>query len=180
MTDISALAQMLNPKEEGDSDSDTDCVKYTPADLGNRKPKSKIPDVTPSTVKKAPAGKDIWDAEFVPEGVSTDHEETRPQPEYDVCFKQNIGTEDMFLGMSGKHPGSNDELIITISLPKTKSSDIDLNVTDERVDCWTSEYALRLHLPKPVVSNQGAAQWITDKEQLRLTLPLKKEFDFLP
>ena len=56
--------------------------------------------VTPSTVKKAPAGKDIWDAEFVPEGVSTDHEETRPQPEYDVCFKQNIGTEDMFLGKS--------------------------------------------------------------------------------
>ena len=83
-------------------------------------------------------------------------------------------------GMSGKHPGSNDELIITISLPKTKTSEIDLNVTDERVDCWTSEYALRLHLPKPVVSNQGSAQWITDKEQLRLTLPLKKEFDFLP
>ena len=82
--------------------------------------------------------------------------------------------------MSGKHPGSNDEIVVTISLPKTKSSDIDLNVTDDRVDCWTSDYALRLHLPKPVVSNQGSAQWITDKEQLRLTLPLKKEFDFLP
>ena len=46
MTDISALAQMLNPKDEGDSDSDNDCVKYTPADIGNSKPKSKIPDVS--------------------------------------------------------------------------------------------------------------------------------------
>lgn len=81
--------------------------------------------------------------------------------------------------MSGKHPGSNDELIVTINLPNTKSADIDLNVTDDRVDCWTSAYALRLHLPKPVDSNQGSAQWITDKEQLRLTLPLKKD-DFLP
>lgn len=45
MTDISALATMLNPKEE-DSDSDTDCVKYTPADVGSRKSKSKIPDVS--------------------------------------------------------------------------------------------------------------------------------------
>ena len=41
--DISALAQMLNPKE--DSDSDSDCVKHTPADIGKSKPKSKIPDV---------------------------------------------------------------------------------------------------------------------------------------
>ena len=82
--------------------------------------------------------------------------------------------------MSGKNPGSNDELVITISLPNVKSSEIDLNVTDDRVDCWTSNHALRLHLPKPVVSNQGSAQWITDKEQLRLTLPLKKESDFLP
>ena len=45
LTDISALAQMLNPTED-DSDSDTDCVKYTPADIGNNKPKSKIPDVS--------------------------------------------------------------------------------------------------------------------------------------
>ena len=60
---------------------------------------SRTCQVTPTTVKKAPAGKDIWDAEFVPEGVSTDHEETRPQPQYDMCFKQNVGTEDMFLGV---------------------------------------------------------------------------------
>ena len=50
MTDISALAQMLNPKDEGDSDSDNDCVKYTPADIGNSKPKSKIPDVSYCTL----------------------------------------------------------------------------------------------------------------------------------
>ena len=81
--------------------------------------------------------------------------------------------------MSGKHAGTEDELVLTISLPNTKSADIDLNVTDERVDCWTSEFALRLHLPKPVVSSQGAALWVTDKEQLRLTLPLKSEFEHL-
>ena len=82
--------------------------------------------------------------------------------------------------MSGKNPGSIDELVLTIDLPNTKSTDIDLNVTDERVDCWTAAFALRLHLPKPVTSSDGSAQWVTDKEQLRLTLPLKSEFDFLP
>ena len=51
-------------------------------------------------MKKAQTGKDIWDPEFVPEGVATDHQETRPQPHYDMCFKQNVGTEDMFLGKS--------------------------------------------------------------------------------
>lgn len=53
----------------------------------------------PSTVKKGSQGKDIWDSEFIPEGVNTEHEETRPQPNYDMKFKQNVGTEDVFLGI---------------------------------------------------------------------------------
>lgn len=79
--------------------------------------------------------------------------------------------------MSGKDPSTNDELVLTIDLPNTKGSDIDLNVTDDRVDCWCPNYALRLHLPKPVKSNNGTAQWVTDKYQLRLTLPLKSDFE---
>ena len=44
--DLGTLQRMLNPKDDSDSDSDTDCVKYTPADIGRSKPKSKIPDVS--------------------------------------------------------------------------------------------------------------------------------------
>ena len=90
--------------------------------------------MTPTTVKKAPSGKDIWDTEFLPEGAPAECiEDHRQQPEYDVKFKQNVGTEDVFLGMSGKTEASNDEIVVTINLPETKGSDIDLNVTDEKV-----------------------------------------------
>ena len=38
--------------------------------------------------------------------------------------------------MSGKHPGSNDELVVTVKLPETKQKDIELNVTDDRVRAY--------------------------------------------
>ena len=61
-----------------------------------------IPQITPSTAKKISGSKDIWDNDTVPVGVpEIEHEETRPQPEYDIRFKQNVATEDIFLGFVG-------------------------------------------------------------------------------
>jgi len=179
MLDVASLQQMLRPDDDSDSDSDCDGPKYTPGDIGTGKSKSKIPDIIPSSSKKLTSGtKDIWDEAEVNEGVVEEAEESRPQPQYDMCYKQNVATEDVFLGMSGKHAGTEDELIVTIELPEvTKQSEIDLNVTDTRIDCWTEKHALRLHLPKPVISSQGSAQWVTDKHKLRLTLPLKQDWD---
>ena len=46
LIDVCTLQKMLKPPGDSDSDSDADCVKYTPADIGKTKPsKSKIPDV---------------------------------------------------------------------------------------------------------------------------------------
>eukprot|EP00116_Pleurobrachia_bachei_P001951 sb/3462213/ len=86
---LSKLEEMLNPKEE-DSDSDTGGDGfYNPGQIGTKKP-HKIPDVTPTTVKKGPTGKDIWDTEFLPEGAPMDNiEDHRQQPEYECVSTLN-------------------------------------------------------------------------------------------
>lgn len=50
MIDVNTLQKLLTPGQDSDSDSDTDCVKYTPGDIGKSKPKSKIPDVRKSNL----------------------------------------------------------------------------------------------------------------------------------
>ena len=49
-------------------------------------------------------GGDIWGADEVSVNQQYELEDSRPQPEYDMVFKQSVGTEDVFLGMSMKNP----------------------------------------------------------------------------
>lgn len=65
-----------------------------------------LSQIIPASAKKIGSGtKDIWDTEEVTEGVEEEAEETRPQPHYDMCYKQNVATEDVFLG----------EMVFTVS-----------------------------------------------------------------
>ena len=50
----------------------------------------------------------------------------RPQPDFEVLFKQHVGTEDVFLGLSDRDPSSNhcDSLLVKVSLPKTKFANV--------------------------------------------------------
>lgn len=49
-------------------------------------------------------GQDIWSADEVQEKQQYEYDDPRPQPEYDIIFKQAVGTEDVFLGMGPKNP----------------------------------------------------------------------------
>eukprot|EP01147_Barroeca_monosierra_P001880 gene1880-4975_t len=128
------------------------------------------------------SSKDIWDEKEVEtEEHTTTQEDGRPEPKYTIRFKQAVRPEDMYLGMSGKSPSSNscEELVVEIDLPKTEISTIDLQVRAESLYVATPDYRLELTLPQPVDDTAGKAQWISDKEQLCVTLPIKRDYEFL-
>ncbi|XP_074076917.1 dynein axonemal assembly factor 6-like [Macrotis lagotis] len=126
--------------------------------------------------------KDIWDPEEVPEGSEFDDMwDPREQPEYDIIFKQQMGPEDVFLGMTRKDPSTAccEDLLVKIKLPGIKSSDIALDIHEKVLDLRTPKHKLLLHLPHPVDSKTGKASFITETEILEVILNMKREFDFI-
>ncbi|TRY69727.1 hypothetical protein DNTS_035409 [Danionella cerebrum] len=130
---------------------------------------------------KKKKSKNIWEDEEVTEGAHFDDlNDPRPQPEYDVVLKQSVGTEDLFLGLSGKDPSSMscDSMLIRVKLPDTKTSDVVLDVKETFLSLRTPKYKLGLHLPHPVHKQEGSARFITEREELEITLPLSRSLGY--
>uniref|UniRef100_A0A669PPG9 PIH1 domain containing 3 n=1 Tax=Phasianus colchicus TaxID=9054 RepID=A0A669PPG9_PHACC len=100
---------------------------------------------------------------------------------YEISFKQQVGTEDVFFGMSRKDPSTAccEDMVIKIKLPETKFSDITLDIQDKVLDLRTPQKKLLLHLPCPVDSKKGKARFLSEEELLEVTLRMKREFDFI-
>ncbi|KAJ8028663.1 Protein PIH1D3 [Holothuria leucospilota] len=176
-----ALADILKPKtDESDEDEPiTGAASLGPGSIG---PTNQVIVPTDSSTKTKANEKDIWDVEEVAEGAEyEDLSDPRKQPEYDIIFQQDVNTEDIFLQMGQKNPttASCPYLKIKINLPDTKYADVELNVTDKFLDCRSPEYKLGLHLPHPVDSKNGKAEWDGDKELLTVVLRMNREYDFL-
>ncbi|CAM4601487.1 unnamed protein product [Eretmochelys imbricata] len=181
---LQALAKLLaDPQEEDNEDNDLGSHSSTVSAVGpgNIGPAKKAePTVTPDV--KSGNSKDIWNTEEVPEGSEFDDIwDPREQPEYEILFKQQVGAEDIFLGMSRKDPSTAccEDMLIKIKLPDTRSSDITLDIQDKILDLRTPKKKLLLHLPHPVDSKNGKACFISEKETLEVTLRMKREFDFI-
>ncbi|XP_075752820.1 dynein axonemal assembly factor 6 isoform X2 [Pelodiscus sinensis] len=145
---LQALAKLLADPQEEDSD-DNDLGSH-PSSVGAVGPgnigpaKKAEPTITPQV--KAENSKDIWNAEEVPEGSEFDDIwDPREQPEYEILFKQQVGAEDMFLGMNRKDPSTAccEDMLIKIKLPDTKSSDIALDIQDKILDLRTPKKLCR-------------------------------------
>lgn len=54
---------------------------------------------------------------------------------YDILYKQDVGTEDVFLGLSDVDPSSTscNFIVIKIMFPGNKIKDIDLDVTETKI-----------------------------------------------
>jgi len=54
----------------------------------------------------------------------------RAQPDFEVLYKQHVGTEDIYLGLSDKDPSSThcDSLLVKIKLPGATMKHIQLDV----------------------------------------------------
>ncbi|KAM8800085.1 dynein axonemal assembly factor 6 [Eudromia elegans] len=182
VSSLQSLAKLLSDPQEDDDDDD---------DYGPRSSVSAMGPGNIGPVKKETAGttqvksensKTIWNTEEVPEGSEFDDTwDPREQPEYEILFKQRVGTEDMFLGMSRKDASTAccEDMVIKIKLPETKFSDITLDLQDKVLDLRTPQKKLLLHLPHPVDSKNGKAHFLSEEEILEVTLRMTREFDFI-
>eukprot|EP01137_Pigoraptor_chileana_P030541 Opistho-2@17171 len=186
---LAALDALLNPREEVDVEDEFKTLTnakgtsqahpvVTPGAIGPKK-------TAPAEEKAQPAAKkskskDIWDSEEVTDAPD-DSMDPRPQPSYDIKYKQKVTTEDMFLGLGGRDNSSTscDEMTVRVSLPDTKYADVTLDVTDTFLDCRTPKNKLGLYLPHTVNSKNGSAKWESDTCTLVVTLPIVRELDFM-
>ncbi|EGD81525.1 hypothetical protein PTSG_02244 [Salpingoeca rosetta] len=132
--------------------------------------------------EKLANSKDIWtEDEVESENHATIDDDDRPEPKYTLHFKQAVTPEDMYLGMSGRNPSSHscNEIVVVVELPAHDVKHVDLQVKRESMNVLTPTHRLNLTLPHPVDDKNGKAQWIADKQQLRVTLPVKRDYDFL-
>jgi len=100
---------------------------------------------------------------------------------YDIKYKQKVTSGDLFLGINGKSPASSccEDLLVSIKLPEVAFKDIDLQINKNDIIMTHSIYHLNLPLPHPVDPKQGKAEWDSSKEELKITLRMDREYDFL-
>lgn len=141
-----------------------------------------------SSARASSSSKDIWsDAEVAGAGAAggdgsggggDDDDggapDPRKRPDFEVLFKQKVGAEDVFLGMSGTTPSSIhcDTLVVKVKLPGATLRDVDLDVTETRILVATATHRLSTYLPLRVRHKEGKAQWDGAKETLSVTLPI--------
>uniref|UniRef100_A0A3P9HR56 PIH1 domain containing 3 n=1 Tax=Oryzias latipes TaxID=8090 RepID=A0A3P9HR56_ORYLA len=177
---LRALSALLSTKQEEDEDEEehqrvTPSAQLGPGQIGLPPQSSKK---EPSTKKKS---KEIWSEDEVAEGSRfMDFADPRPQPEYEMILKQSVGTEDVFFGLSGKDPSSMccEALLVKIQLPDTRATDVVLDVKEKFLDLRTPKYKLGLHLPHPVHAEESRAQFFSEREELQVTLLMKRSMEF--
>ncbi|CAN0192872.1 unnamed protein product, partial [Hapterophycus canaliculatus] len=107
--------------------------------------------------------KAIWGEEEAQkrDGTFYDPDDTRPQPEYDFVYKQSVMTEDTFLGMAGKTPGSQDctHIVVKVVFPGSRMSDLEVDVTRQGFLAASPKFRLATYLPLPVDETRGIAKW---------------------
>ena len=64
-------------------------------------------------------------------------------------------------------------------MPGTSSKDMELDITPNFLDLRTPRFRLGLPLPHPVDDKAGSAKFDLQSSTLRITLPLRREYDFL-
>lgn len=100
-----------------------------------------------------------------------------PTPKFEFCYKQSVGTEDTYLGMSDLSPASFDctHLVVKVHFPNCKMRDLDLDVTKNRIKVESRSLRLFTYLPVNVHHEKGSAKFDSKKEVLTVTLPIDDE-----
>ncbi|VDL92130.1 unnamed protein product [Schistocephalus solidus] len=179
--------------------------KFTPGDIGSKKKKKNgskaglafIPTNSLLVVSKPeikPVDPNaIWEVDEVPEVEDVqDIYDPRPQPEYEILFKQDVTTEDIYLQMGNKTPttASCEYMVIRVKLPSTSMDQIKLDIKEQFLDLRTPLYSvnltifsllskLGLHLPNPVRPDSSKAKWDVERSILELTLLNCRDLDFM-
>nr|CEL70705.1 TPA: sarcoma antigen NY-SAR-97, putative [Neospora caninum Liverpool] len=149
---VRALCKLLNPEDEDEVELAGRTVQrshMSPGDLheGNK------PTAKPNVKVRRPHGLSRNDKSTslngnTPAGQGKD---SRVLPEYEILHQQTVGSEDVFLGISGKDPSSDhcDKLVAKVKLPDTELKAITLEVEDHRLLVETPVHRLNLPLSNP-------------------------------
>ncbi|XP_062338305.1 protein PIH1D3 isoform X1 [Osmerus eperlanus] len=176
---LQALSALLTTQDDNDDcKSAKPIAKMGPGHIGHCASSKATKEATTPYAQRN--SKDIWSEEEVSEGGQYDDvADPRPQPEYEVILRQNVGTEDLFLGMSRKDPSSMccEGMLVKIKLPDTKATDVVLDVKETFLDLRTPKYRLGLHLPHPVHSQEAKAKFFSEQETLEVTLLMNRLMD---
>jgi hypothetical protein len=168
---VTQLSTMLNDSREASEAKEGETVR--PQALGNTK----------VVMGKAAAKEDpkaIWkDSEIPLEDAVICRSDGRPAPRYEISYSQTVGTEDTFLGLSGKSAASSDcnILVIKIHFPGEVMRDIHLDVTTNRILAESKLLSLFTYLPVTVVHEKGSAKFDSAKHVLTVSMPIKDEFE---
>lgn len=166
-------------KDSAKSHSDwhsSKAAQITPGNVGSIAARA----LQPAAPQNATDSNAIWDDGELDEDDGFDQDDGRATADYELIYKQRVSPQDMFLGIDPtRSPGtaSCEDLVIRIQLPETKGSDLDLDVKRTKLTLRTPKHKLRVHLPKSVDNERGAAKWISDKCVLEVALPVVDDWD---
>ena len=183
--DIQSLSNLLNGTENDDVDENQFYSNETKSTLnpGNINGKEKKEIAPPNTKIEAKYNhriltkpkNEIWtEKDFKEEKFE---EDDRPKPKFEILYKQNVGTEDIYLGLSDKDISSNscDQLLMKVYLPNTNLKEIGLEVKEQSVHLTTPQYLLNHTLQYKVFKDKTEAKWDKNKGLLLLTFFIKKK-----
>uniref|UniRef100_A0A0G4IAN0 PIH1D1/2/3 CS-like domain-containing protein n=1 Tax=Chromera velia CCMP2878 TaxID=1169474 RepID=A0A0G4IAN0_9ALVE len=152
-----------------------------------KKEKEKSAKATKEQEKKqeeaAKKADSIWDSEELGDGIKVREyaSDDRVEPEYDIMYRQKIGSEDVFLGISDKDNSSDhcEEILVKIHLPGVTMRDVSLEVFKERLLLQSPKHRLNLPFPYHVKKNEGNAKWDKPEETLRVVLPIERDVQYV-
>jgi len=183
--DISSLANLLKESQEKENESEAAGKRSLnqppkPTSETNVKLRGGVSNLADKHAQKPVKNeKDIWDVDELPTQESAAFvQDDRPAPRYEISYKQIVGTEDVFLGMSDKSPSSSDctHLVVKIHFPNSSMKELDLDVTTNRIKAESKTHRLFTYLPQSVDSTNGKAKYDAKKEVLTVVLPITKEY----
>ncbi|XP_012251211.2 dynein axonemal assembly factor 6 [Athalia rosae] len=181
--DIKCLQQLVAPpNDDSNSDDDLPQAGATKLGPGDIEPMGTIPEHRGPHAALKGDGDNIWhlsEVTVAPAAAKT--LDPRKVPEYEIKFKQAVTTEDVFLGMNCKTPGtaSCEWLSVFVHLPNETREKIELSIESEVIDVRSPKY--RLHLPTPHTTDphSSTAKWHSDSSCLEITLKLCRELDLI-
>ncbi|XP_042545993.1 dynein axonemal assembly factor 6 [Dipodomys merriami] len=181
---LQALSNLLYPEgeeEEEDFDSEQSSSTFGAMSPGNIGPR-KIEELRPITQSTDENSEDIWDPKEVPDTADPDDIwDDREIPEHEIIFKQQVGTEDVYLAFTRKDPSTAccQEIVVKIQLPDTNPSDIHIDVEDTYLDLRTPNKKLLVTFPQPVQGSSAKASFIMETETLEVTINVQRDFEVL-
>ncbi len=105
--------------------------------------------------------------------------DTKLVPKYEFRYKQDVNTEDSFLGTTEKTPATADctHLVIKVHFPGATMKILDLDVTKNRIRAESKTHKLFTYLPVTVYHKRGNAKFDPKKEVLTVTIPIMTDGD---